>query len=166
MNPQTAEHPSEASGRFRWIHNLENGFLCLCIFSLILIGVTELSLVQKLLGRYRVPDAEMLIRHLTLVMVMVGGLVAARDRKLLSITSIRELLPKQYRPHIDFFSGLVGVAISLWLGFASLQFVLTEREFADTFSFGIPLWWFQAFLPIGFFGIAMRLFVQTTSDVS
>ena len=165
MNPQTIERPVEATGWLAWLHKLENGFLCLCIFSLILIGVSELSWVQRILGRFRVPDAEMLIRHLTLVMGMVGGLIAARDRKLLAITSIQELLPKRYKARIEYFTGLIGVAISVWLGLASLQFVLTEREFADTFSFGLPLWWFQAFLPIGFFGIAIRLFLQTALSI-
>jgi C4-dicarboxylate transporter, DctM subunit len=143
---------------------LENVFLCICILSLILIGVSELSIVQRLLGRLRVPDAEMLIRHLTLILGMIGGLIAARDKKLLSITSIRDLLPGRYRNSVDFFTGFIGVAVSLWLGVAALQFVLTEREYADTFSMGVPFWWFQAFLPLGFFGIAIRLFFQNSTS--
>ena len=147
------------------VHKVENGFLCICIFSLILIGVSELSLVQRILGHYRVPDAEMLIRHLTLVLGMMGGLMAAREGKLLCISSIRDLLPEKFRSSIIFFTGLVGVSVSLWLGLAALQFVLIEREFGDTLSMGVPFWWFQAFLPIGFFGITIRLFIQNASSL-
>lgn len=165
MNSSTEE---KSWGNYLWVkcvHQVENGFLCLCIFSLILIGVSELEFVQRLLGRYRVPDAELLIRHMTLVLGMMGGLMAAREKKLLSISSIRELLPERFQIPVDYFTSIVGIAVSVWLGSAALEFVLVEREFGDTLSMGLPFWWFQAFLPIGFFGIALRLFIQTASSL-
>ena len=141
-----------------WLHRLENLLLYVSLFSLILIGVSELSLVKALLGEYRIPGAEVLIRHMTLVLGMVGGLIASREGKLLAITSIRDLLPKQYHKGIDFFTGLIGIAVSVWLACAAFQFASVEKEFGDRLAIGIPFWWFQAVLPIGFFGIALRLF--------
>ena len=144
----------------KWIHRLEDFFLYVCLFSLMLIGVSELSVVQQILGKFRIAGAENLIRHITLVLGMGGGLIAAREDKLLAIVSIRDLLPEKYRPGINFFTGFIGISLSLWLGMASLEFVAAEREFGEKLSLGIPFWWFQAFLPIGFFGIALRLFLR------
>lgn len=146
------------------IHKLENAVLFVCLFSLILIGVTELSWIQNALGSYRVPGAEILIRHITLVLGMVGGLLAARQDRLLCISSLRDLLPDRFRTPIKCFTNCVAIGVSLWLGLASLEFVAAEREFGETMALGIPFWWFQAFLPIGFLGIAIRLFIRNSES--
>ena len=83
MKLQEETSPAKGNVWLSWGHKFENFFLCLCLFSIILIGVSELSIVQRVLGNFRVPDAEMLIRHLTLVLGMIGGLIAAREGKLL-----------------------------------------------------------------------------------
>ncbi len=165
MKPAIAFFLSRENGLLKWVHRLENLFLCGCLFSVMLLGVSELTIVQGVLGKYRVPGAENLIRHITLVLGMSGGLIAAREEKLLAIGSIRDLLPEKYRCGIKFFTGLIGTGVSLWLGLASVEFVAVEREFGDQFSMGIPFWWFQAFLPLGFFGIALRLFFRNASSI-
>ncbi len=156
---------SRENGWLKWIHQLENFFLYCCLFSLMLIGVSELSVVQGVLGKYRVAGAENLIRHITLALGMAGGLIAAREEKLLAIASIRDLLPEKYRGGINLFTGFIGIGLSFWLGIASLEFVEAEREFGEKLPIGIPFWWFQAFLPIGFFGIALRLFLRNATTL-
>ncbi|MCB1123112.1 MAG: TRAP transporter large permease subunit, partial [Verrucomicrobiae bacterium] len=147
-----------------WIRHLENLVLYTCLFSLIFIGVSELSVVQKLLRGTHVPGAELLIRHLTLVLGMVGGVIASREEKLLSITSFRDLLPMRFRPVADFLASWIAIAVSLWLGIAALVFVAAEREFGEHMAIGIPYWWFQAFLPIGFFAICVRLVLKSCKN--
>ena len=55
------------------------------------------------------------------------------------------------------FSGAVAATISIFLGVASYQFVLTEREAGSILAYSVPVWVIQSAMPIGFGLVAVRL---------
>ena len=99
------------------------------------------------------------VQHLTLAVGMAGGALAAREGRLLSLSTttwLRGSWPARAR----WLSFTVAAAISGALLLASWQFVSAEREGGQIFAAGVPFWVIQCILPIGFAVIALRLLYQ------
>jgi C4-dicarboxylate transporter DctM subunit len=89
-----------------WLHRIENGLLVLALGLMVLLGVADLEFWDKLKLPIRVAGADSLIRHLTLIVGMLGGMVAAREGRLLSISSLTLFLPKQMVRWTSLFAGI------------------------------------------------------------
>jgi tripartite ATP-independent transporter DctM subunit len=157
--PSTSQKPAV----LRWLHRGENGLLVLALALMILLGVADLGFWQKLKLPIRVPGAESFIRHLSLIVGMLGGMVAARETRLLAMSSVAPFLPAKAKRWAQLGSGIVAGAITLCLAAAAVQFVGQEREAGLKMALGIPIWWAQVFLPLGFGVIALRLLWQSGS---
>ena len=131
------------------VHRLEDLLLAACVGILVLLGLA--SGTRDLVG------TDQLLRHMTLVLGMLGGMVAAREGRLLSIGSLAQALPAGARPAVELFVGQVAAAVSALLTVASWQFVELEAEMRDTLAFGIPRIALQAALPLGFAVLTLRL---------
>ncbi len=143
---------------FAWLHRIENGLLVLALALMVLLGIADLEFWDKLKLPVRVAGADSLIRHLTLIVGMLGGMVAARESRLLSLSSLTQFLPKHVVRWMNLFAGVVATVITAYLAIASLQFVDLEREAGSKLVLAIPVWWAQAFLPLGFGLITFRVF--------
>ncbi len=146
---------------FVWLHRCENGLLVLALALMVLLGVADLTLWQKLKLPVRVPGSESFIRHLSLIVGMLGGMVAARESRLLAMSGLAPFLPARLKRWAQFSAGVVACAITAGLTAAAIQFVAQERDAALRLALGIPVWWAQVFLPLGFGVIAVRLLWQS-----
>ncbi|HAV61814.1 MAG TPA: C4-dicarboxylate ABC transporter permease [Verrucomicrobiales bacterium] len=162
--PQTAEPPRPKHPLFVWLHRLENGLLIAAMAAMVLLGVADLEFWEKLKIPVRVAGADSLIRHLTLIMGMLGGMVAARESRLLAISSFTQFMPKHVRRWTELGSGIVATVITAYLAIAAWQFVSFEREAGARLALEIPTWWTQAFLPAGFAIITVRVFWHAATD--
>lgn len=97
-----------------------------------------------------------IVQHLTLLITFVGAAIAARDDRLLAL-STSKLLPKAWEAPLRIFSSAAAVGISVGLAVASWNLVRVEREFSAMVGWGIPVWVFLLALPLGFTAIAGRL---------
>ncbi len=147
-----------------WLHHAENGALVLAMALMVLLGVVDLEVWEKLGLRIRFAGADSLIRHLTLIVGMLGGMVAARERRLLAISTLNLFLPEKVTRWTTLASGLVATVITAYLAVAAFQFTRIEREAGLKLALNIPVWWVQAFLVIGFAVIALRLFWQAAAN--
>lgn len=130
-------------------HRLEVLVLASSVGLLVLLGLA--SATRGLTG------ADDLLRHLTLVVGMLGGMAAARDGRLLAIGSLAENLPSRLRPAVSLFTGFVATAVAALLALAAWQFVATEATVSGTLAFGVPRIALQAVLPLGFAVLTWRL---------
>jgi C4-dicarboxylate transporter, DctM subunit len=158
MNEQPTSQPAGTPPVFwRWLHRCENGLLVLALALMVLLGVADLGFWQTLKLPLRVPGSDSFIRHLTLIVGMLGGMVAARESRLLAMTSFTPLLPERLRRWVRLGSGVVAGAVAAFLAVAAWQFVGQERDGGLTLTLGIPVWWAQVLLPLGFSVITLRL---------
>jgi tripartite ATP-independent transporter DctM subunit len=131
------------------VHRAENLLLAAVLALLVLLGVAGATAAFA--------NADELIRHLTLLVGMLGGMAAARDGRLLSMGTIALALPHHWKPAIDAFTGLVGTTVSAILTLAAWQFVSGEAESSSVLAFGVPRIALQAVMPLGFAFITLRL---------
>ncbi len=165
MNDPQATPSSAKPALLSWLHRLENGLLIAAMGLMVLLGVADLEFWDKLKLPVRVAGADSLIRHLTLIVGMLGGMVAARESRLLSISSLTLFLPKGVVRWTNLFAGIVATVITAYLATAAFQFVSFEREAGAKLALDIPVWWVQAFLPAGFSVIAFRVFWVAARDL-
>lgn len=103
------------------------------------------------------PASTPIVQHLVLLAGMLGGALAARENRLLALSTLTHYLKGGFQAVAQVSSSAFGAAISLLLGLASLEFVLASRRLNKILAYGIPVWVVQLFLVIGFALVAMRL---------
>jgi C4-dicarboxylate transporter DctM subunit len=101
----------------------------------------------------------MWVQHLTLFVGMAGGALAAREGRLLAL-STAAWLSGAWIDRARWFCQTCAATVSFGLGIAGARFVAAERGGGQFFAAGIPLWVVQGVLPRGFGVIALRLLHQ------
>ena len=131
------------------VHRIENLLLAVVLGLLVLLGVAGATRTFA--------NADELIRHLTLLIGMLGGMAAAREGRLLSMGTIAHAMPARWKPAIEAYTGLVATTVSAVLTLAAWQFVSGEAGSSSSLAFGVPRIVLQAVMPIGFAFITLRL---------
>jgi tripartite ATP-independent transporter DctM subunit len=146
---------SPAGARWVWIWRSENAVVVLCLAAMVLLPLVEATL-RKFFNTGIAASAS-IVQHLCLMLGMLGGAIAARDGRLLSMGTLTAWLPDRARPATRVFSQAVGAALTLALGMASWQFMRQEQLAGNVLAYGIKRWWVEAFMPLGFGLIAVRM---------
>ena len=144
-----------AEGVARLLHGGEDWIVSGALALMALVPLSDL-LLRPVIGIV-FPGSNTLVQHLTLAVAMLGGAIAAREGRLLSLSTGAQLIPGRLRTAATLFTAAVGGAITLLLCVASAQLVLSERAGGKTLIGGIPVWVAQLLLPIGFGLVALRL---------
>jgi C4-dicarboxylate transporter DctM subunit len=133
----------------------ENVILSLALAAMTLLPLAEATL--RKLFQTGISGSPLLVQHLTLVVGMLGGAVAARENHLLSLSTLGNLLKGRLKEAGAIFSAALAAAVSGFLCVAGAQFVLSEKGSGHTLVYGLPLWIVQALIPAGFAIIMARI---------
>src|SRR5256886_14785806 len=120
-----------------------------------LVPVAEILL--RALLRVGISGAASFTQHFALVAGMLGAAVAAREQRLLPLSTLASLLDGRSAPLARFFTRTVAVIVGALLCLASVELVLAERAGGNVIAYGIPVWLGQVALPLGFALITLRL---------
>lgn len=131
------------------VHRGENLLLAAILLLLVLLGVASASTTFA--------NTDELIRHLTLLVGMLGGMAAAREQRLLAMGTIAQALPAAWKPAIAAYTGLVSTTVGALLTLAAWQFVSEEAASSSRLAFGVPRILLQAVMPLGFAIITLRI---------
>lgn len=130
-------------------------FLAVAALSVMsLLPITEMAARQFNLPG--IPGSTVFVQHLTLWIAFIGAALAAHSDRLLAL-SANTFLPEKWLPRVRIFTCAVGGAVAVCLAWASLQFVLTQREAGFILAAGIPRWVAQSAMPVGFLAVAAYL---------
>jgi C4-dicarboxylate transporter, DctM subunit len=156
------EVSSRATGK--WAARLargENIAVSLALGLMVILPLAEALLRRTL--HVSIPGSVALVQHMVLVVGMLGGAIAAREQRLLSLSNVGDTkLHGWHKSAARVFASGVAVAVCGFLTLAAWQFVQIESESGGTLSFGIPVWIVQWVLPLGFATIALRIFWYTS----
>ena len=117
---------------------------------MLLIPLVEMA-ARPLLG-HGISNAPVLVQHLGLVLAMFGAVAAERTGHLTTLAG--NATTTGWR------GGLASASAALLCGvlaYASAQLVESERSAGHALAYGMPVWAFQAVLPLGFAWLGMRL---------
>src|ERR1035441_9651927 len=133
----------------------ENLLLVIPLVAMLLLPVVEIIL--RMVFKTGISGSSAIVQHLTLIVGMLGGAIAARDCRLLALSPVQALLKGRARTAAKIFSSGFAAAITFFLFLASLQYVLDMRPLGKILVYGIPTWTVQLILPIGFGLVLLRL---------
>jgi tripartite ATP-independent transporter DctM subunit len=133
----------------------ENLAMAATLAAMALLPLAEIAL-RAMFG-IGISGAASFTQHLTLLCGMLGAAIAAREGRLLSLSTVNALLKGRASAAARLFTGTVAVLVGTLLFVASLDFMLAERAGGNSIAYGIPVWLGQAALPAGFALITLRL---------
>jgi len=139
----------------------ERGVLTLCLGVMVILPLAEI--VLRVGFRTGFPAGSNIVQHLTLVIGMIGGAVAASQGRLIGISAAGQLLKGNWKEVAQFVGNSVAAAFTFFMALGSTRFVLTERSSASELAFGVPLWIVQLVLPLGFALISYRLLAHAAT---
>ena len=124
----------------------------------LMVLVPLLEIVLRATTGFGVENASVLVQHLGLVMTMFGAVAAERYGHLTSLgSSLGQLGSERTQALVK---SIVQGASSLFAGLlalASWRFVTTEMAAPQPLTYGIPSWWVQSSMPLGFMLLGFRL---------
>ncbi|HZJ72044.1 MAG TPA: TRAP transporter small permease subunit, partial [Planctomycetota bacterium] len=132
--------------RLRW-SAVENASLAGALALVALVPLVESALRAVL--HVGIPGAASLAQHCALLAGMLGAVVAAREQRLLALSTSRAAL-----------AGVVATVVCALLALGAAQFVLAEHDAGNSIIPGLPSWLGQAALPLGFGLMALRFVLQ------
>lgn len=141
------------------LSSFETALLATALLLLIAIPLLE-RLLREFAGT-GISGAAEFVQHLSLIIAMLGGAFAAREDRLLAISTLSQIASEKWKPYIKLVSHSIAVAITVYLGIASFELITTEREAESLIAYGIKIWAIQLIIPIGFAAIALRILWNT-----
>ncbi len=139
----------------RVLRQAENFLLIIPLTAMMLLPVIEILL--RSLFKTGISGSSAIVQHLTLIVGMFGGAIAAREGRLLALSPAQTLLKGKVKTAAQIFSSGFAAAISFFLCLASVRYVEEVRPLGKILVYGIPVWVIQLVLPFGFGLVALRL---------
>ena len=123
---------------------------------MVLIPAIEVAL-RPTLGR-GIDNAPVLVQHLGLVLAMAGALAAERHGHLTTLgSSLAQFVGAVWQQRLHLFAHGASAGVCGVLALASGRFVATEISAAHELAYGMPTWWVQAVMPVGFLLLGAKL---------
>ncbi len=146
------------------ISRLDEELASLALVLMALIPLIEI-LLRPLAGS-GIENAPVVVQHLGLVMAMFGSVAALRGGHLSTFGS--SFVPANAPRLLALSQGYGKLFAALVCGIlccASARLVDSERHAAQVLTYGIPVWWFQATMPLGFLLLGTQLGAQAFKGV-
>jgi TRAP-type C4-dicarboxylate transport system permease small subunit len=136
---------------------LENAFLSILLLGM--IGLGSMQILLRWMGEGSLVWGDEATRLMVLWIAMIAGIAAAREDRHISIDVLSRLLPERGKAIaaalVDSFSTVVCLALT-WYSVEMLRFAIEDGE---VLLGGLPAWWFQSILPVGFGLISWRYLI-------
>ena len=140
------------SGFWRFDEALSGGALVL----MMLIPLVEI-LARPFMGK-GIENSSIVTQHLGLVLAMFGAVAAERYGHLTTLGSgVGALGGAGWQKGIGVFANASAALICGLLAWASWSFVASEIEGGHALAYGIPVWWIQLVMPMGFALLGFKL---------
>ncbi|MCG3126746.1 MAG: hypothetical protein CHACPFDD_01600 [Phycisphaerae bacterium] len=153
MPPRTP-HPKLRGARAA-LNLAENGVAVFALAAMVILPLLEIVLRRAF--HVGVAASSTFVQHGTLIVGLVGGAIAARENRLLSLAAA-QFFPKGWPASVArVASASAAAAISTALCLGSALLVRDEYEVGKIIAYGVPVWFLQLALPVGFGLVALRI---------
>lgn len=136
---------------------LENAFLSVLLLGMIGLGSTQILL--RWTGEGSLVWGDEATRLMVLWIAMIAGIAAARDDRHISIDVLSRLLPERGKAIAAVLVALFSMTVCLALTWYSAEMLRFAIEDSEVLLGGLPAWWFQSILPVGFGLISWRYLI-------
>lgn len=134
----------------------------------LLLGMIGLSFAQIVLRNFFDTGffwTDELLRLMVLWIAVVGAVAASRTDRHISINLVDNYLGKRSLALIKVVVHAFSATICALVTWFSIDFVRTSLEYGDVLLGGVPAWWLQLVLPLGFALICYRYSIFVLVDL-
>jgi C4-dicarboxylate transporter DctM subunit len=155
--PSAAAHVAgapEAPGEKPAGTAFERWALVAIVLAMVLLPTLEAA-VRRLTGG-SVPGAAVYTEHLTLWVGFLGAMLATATGHHLALSTV-DFLPAGWPRNLArAFGSAVTTLVCAVLAYASFDMLLLDKGRVDTLAGGVPEWWFETVMPVGFAVMSVR----------
>ena len=137
------------------LHGFEGGVLVLTF--LVSMVLPLIDAIGRPLGHFSVPGSASYRSQLTLWLAFVGGVLAARERRHLTLSSAEAFGRARVRDAARLFSSAAAAAVCAVLAFSAYGVVAADRQEGLKLTIGLPVWVSECIMPLCLAVIALRL---------
>ncbi|MBI3875305.1 MAG: TRAP transporter large permease subunit [Verrucomicrobia bacterium] len=148
----------------RWragLRHVENFITAAALAAMVVMLLVEIVLRKGF--HTGIGGSSAIVQHLVLVVGLMGGAIAAREGRLLSLSTVPMMLKGRWKTAAAVFSSAIAAAVSLFLCTAGIELVKAEREGGNIIAYNVPVWVAQSIIPIAFALVTWRL-VRSSSE--
>jgi tripartite ATP-independent transporter DctM subunit len=153
--PEAIPTAAPSPAWLRWLRSGENALMVTVLTALVVLPLAEIFL--RRFTNAGITGAGAFVQHFTLLVGVLGGAIAAREGRLLSLSTLAGALPGGWKPAALVFSHALAAGISVVLCVAGWKWMQVEPS-DKILAYGISYRAFQIFLPLGYAAVALRLF--------
>ncbi|MFG6501384.1 TRAP transporter small permease [Sulfitobacter sp. 1A15106] len=140
----------------RFLLNEFEKIVCAVLFlGMTLIGF--INVVVRYATHYSFAASEELLTNGFLLLTVFGAAIAARRGQHLAVTIVQDFLPRPAAQAVFLLSIILSVLLlvaSAWFSWATLMNQIGSG--IRSYALGVPAWWYQVGLPLGFALIIIR----------
>ena len=136
-------------------HKAEDLAVGVALAAMVILPLAEIALRPVLSGG--IPGAIPFVQHLTLWVALLGAALAAREGKLVALSTATFMKAGWLKGIAGAFAGLVGAMVCAMLASGSLDIIGVERDLGGEIALGVRNWVAQLVFPFAFGLIALRL---------
>jgi C4-dicarboxylate transporter, DctM subunit len=137
------------------VHRVEGGALVAAfLLSMILPLIDAFG---RPLGGFSVPGSATYRAQLTLWLALLGGLLAARERQHLTLSTAEAIGKVKLRNAAQLLSSSVAAAVCAVLAYSAYGVVMADRQQGLRLTIGIPVWVSECIMPLALALIALRM---------
>jgi C4-dicarboxylate transporter DctM subunit len=152
---ETAAAPRQPGRIAAAYHGLEGGLLVAAFFVSMVLPLVEA--VGRPFGGYSIPGSSTYRPQLTLWLAFLGGLLATRERRHLTLSTAEALGHAKVREAARLVSSAVAAVVCGVLAYSAAGVVAADRMQGEMLAIGIPAWWSECVMPAALALIAVRL---------
>ena len=161
--PAPTETVGVSENKFwRMVHSGEDLLLAVALTGILVVPLLEM--VLRSFFESGLVGGNALTQHFTLFVSMLGGAVAARQARLLTLSQGFAWLPSPWGKICEVWRGGIATGVCVLLAWASWRFLLFEKEGGKVIAYGVPVWVALIALAGGFAIVALRLVRHVGTD--
>src|SRR5258707_6365371 len=134
LNPSPGKAPDHGWRRVLW--QGENLLVVISLAAMMLLPVVEILL--RAIFKTGLSGSSAIVQHLTLIVGMLGGAIAARDGRLLARSPVQTLLKGKAKIGAQIFNGGFSPSISTLFFLFSIPYLNAMKPLGKIFVYGIP----------------------------
>ncbi|MCC6349942.1 MAG: TRAP transporter large permease subunit [Candidatus Eisenbacteria bacterium] len=154
MDHDTAAQEPPANRFVAFLHRLEGGALVVAFLLTMVLPLIEA--VGRPINGFFLPGGEAYRAQLTLWLAFLGGLLATREGKHLTLSTAEALGHARLRDVARLISSAVAAGICAVLAYSAWGVVMVDREQGVKLAFGLPVWISEAIMPAALALISLR----------
>src|SRR5580765_183746 len=144
-----------AAGARSFLHRFEGGVLVVAF--LLSMAIPLIDALGRPFHGFCVPGSAEYRAQLTLWLALLGGLLAARERHHLTLSTAEAIGRAKLRDAARVFSSAVAAAVCGVLAYSAYGVLQADREQGKLLAIGLPVWVSECVMPVAFGLLAARM---------